>query len=92
MKGISFLPPLGVVDEMVATGPVFEIDLAKTRKVYEVNGLKPVTSNELAVASTVYVCSCVESGPTASTVYPVISVCCCSERGGQKSSAVVGSL
>ena len=77
---------------MVAAGPVFEIDLAKTRKVYEVDGLKPVISHKLAVLSTVYVCSCVESGPTASTVYPVISFCCCSERGGQESSAVVGRL
>ena len=83
---------VGVVDEMVATGPFLEIDLAKTRKVYKVDGLKPVTSHELAVLSTVYVFSFVESGPLTSTVYPVISFCCCFERGCQNNFAVVGSL
>ena len=77
---------------MVATGPVFEFDLANTLKVYEVKGLKPDTSNELAVASIVYICCCVGSGPTACTVYPVITFCCCFGREGHESSAVVASL
>ena len=41
-------PASGVFDEMVATGPVPALVMALTWKVYEVNGLKSDTSQEVA--------------------------------------------
>ena len=40
------------MDEIVATGPFFELDLAKTLKMYEVKGLRSDTSKVLVVAAT----------------------------------------
>ena len=89
---IDVSPPSGVLDVILATGPVPALVMALTLKVYKVKDFKPVTSTEVASASSTEI-SREESGPTTCTVYPVMtSFCFSTERGVQKSSAVVGSL
>ena len=85
-------PSFGVVDEMVATGPVPVFVMALILKVYEVKGFRQGTLTEVAFGSST-VMSCLESGPTTCTQYPVMIVLCRSfRRGIQEISAVVGSL
>ena len=89
---ISISPPSGVLDEIVAAGPVPALVIALTLKVYEVKGLKPDISVEVVPAPCTGI-SPGESGPTTFTVYPVITPFCFSTgTGDQESSAVVGSL
>ena len=89
---IASSPSLGVVDEIVATGPVPALVMALTLKVYEVKGFKLGTSTEVTSAPSTDI-SRVESGPTTCTMYPVSTPFCLSNgRGVQESSAVVESL
>ena len=90
--GITISPTSDVFDEMVAAGPVPALVMALTLKVYEVKGLKPDTSQEVALASCTGI-SGVGAGPSTCTLYPVMTPFRFSTgRGAQESSAVVGSL
>ena len=82
--------PLGVVDVIVAIGPLPDLVMAQTLKVYNVDGLKFGTSTDVAFASVTDISRSV-SGPTTCTVYPVTTVFCSAGRGFQKISAEVGS-
>ena len=84
--------PLGVVDVIVVIGPLPALVMAQTLKVYNVDGLKFGTTTDVAFASVTDISRSVP-GPTACTVYPVMTVFCSpSGRGFQEISAVVGSL
>ena len=84
--------PLGVVDEIVATGPVPDLVIALILKVYEVKGFKLGTSTVVAFGSANDI-SLLESRPTTCTVYPVTIVYSSSfGRGFHEISALVGSL
>ena len=94
VNGIHFTisPASGVVDEIVAAGPVPALVMALTWKVYEVNGLKPGISTEVVPAPCTGI-SPGQSGPTTFTVYPMMMPFCFSNgTGDQESSAFVGSL
>ena len=89
---IDTSPPSGVVDEIVATGPVPALVMALTWKVYEVKGFKPGTSTVVVSASWTGI-SCEESDPSTCIVYPVMTPFRFSTgRGDQESSAVVKRL
>ena len=97
MHGITDTPnivytaasPSGVMDVILAAGPVPALVMALTLNVYKVKDFKPVTSTE--VSSTEI--SREEPGPTTCTAYPVMTPFRSSVgRGVQESSAVVGSL
>ena len=92
VQRISISPLSGVFDDIVAAGPVPALVMALTLKVYEVKGLKPGISTEVAPAPCTGI-SPGESGPTTSTVYPVMTLFYFSAGGDdQESSAVVGKL
>ena len=77
---------------IVAAGPVPALVMALTLKVYSVKGLKLGISTEVVLAPCTRI-SCSESGPTAFTVYPVMTPFCFSSGiDDQESSAVVGRL
>ena len=83
--------PLGVVDIIVATGPLPDLVVAQTLKVYDIDGLKFGTTTDVAFASVTDI-SRLPSGPTTCTLYPVMIVLCSpSGRGSQEISAEVGS-
>ena len=83
--------PLGVVEVIVAFGPLPDLVVAQTLKMYDVDGLKFGTITDVAVASVTDI-SCLPSGPTTCTVYPVMIVFHSpSGRGSQEISAEVGS-
>ena len=83
--------PLGVVDVIVAIGPLPVSVMAQTLKVYNVDGLKFGTRTDVAFASVTDISRSV-LGPTTCTVYPVIMVFCSPfGRGSQEISAEVGS-
>ena len=83
--------PLGVVDVIVAIGPLPDLVVAQTLKVYDVDGLKFGTITDVAFPSITDISRSV-SGPTTCTVYPVITVFCSpSGRGFQEIFAEVGS-
>ena len=89
MQRTYVLPPSGVVDEIVAAGPMPALVMALTLKVYEVKGIKPGTSTEVVLVET----TCKESGPSTCTVYPAMTPFCFSNGSGvQESSAVFGRL
>ena len=63
-------PSSDVFDEMVAAGPVPASVMALTWKVYEVNGLKSDTSQEVASVFRTGICD--PTGPLVSILYPVM--------------------
>ena len=82
--------PLGVVDEIVAIGPLPASVMAQILKVYNVDGLKLCTTTDLTLASFTDI-SRSASGPTTCNVYPVMIVLCSSGRGFHEISAEVGT-
>ena len=92
MQRTYVLPPSGVVDEIVAAGPMPALVMALTLKVCEVKGIKPGTSTEVVLVFSTET-PLKESGPSTCTVYPVMTPFCFSTGSGvQESSAVVGRL
>ena len=83
-------PPSGVLDEIVAAGPVPALVMALTLKIYKVKGLRSGTTTEVVLASLNDI-SCEESGPTTCILYPVMT-CFSIARRVQESSALVGTL
>ena len=83
-------PSSGVIDVMVAIGPLPVIVTALTLKVYDVEDLNLKTVMDVALASETKI-SCVEPAPTICTMYPVMIVLCSpSGKGFQEISAEVG--
>ena len=92
MQRTYVLPLSGVVDEIVAAGPMPALVMALTLKVYKVKGLKPGTSTEVVLVFGTET-SREESGPSTCTVYPVMTPFRFSNGSGvQESSAVFGRL
>ena len=92
MYDVIGISPSGVVDEIVAAGPVPALVMALTLKMYEVKGLKSGTSTEVILAFCAEI-SLEESGPSTCIVYPVMTPFCFSTGSGvQESIAVVGRL
>ena len=91
-RKISISPPSGVLEEIVAAGPVPALVMALTLNVYEVKSLKPGISTEVVPAPCTGI-SPGESGPTTFTVYPVMTPFCFSTgTGDQESFAAVERL
>ena len=81
---------MGVVDVIVATGPLPAFIVAQTLKVYNVDGLNFGTTTDVTFASFTDILRSV-SGPTTCTVYPVMTVVFSPfGRGSQVISAEVG--
>lgn len=57
------LPPSGVLDEIVAAGPVPALFMALTLKVYDMKGLKLDISTEVVMVSSTEI-SVEDSGPS----------------------------
>ena len=84
-------PSSGVVDVMVAIGPLPVFVPALTLKVYAVEGRSLETMMDVALASETEI-SRVEPAPTTCTMYLVMTVLCSpSGKGFQEISADVGS-
>ena len=82
---------MGVVDVIVAIGPLPDLVVAQTLKMYDVDGLNFGTTTDVAFPSITDISRSV-SGPTTCNVYPVMIVLCSpSGRGSQEISAEVGS-
>ena len=85
-------PPSGVLDKVVAAGPVPALVIALTLKLYKVKGLKPDTSTKVVSAPCTEI-SREKSGLTTCILYPVMMTFRFSSgRGDQESSALVGRL
>ena len=83
---------MGVVDVIVAIGPLPDLVVAQTLNVYDVDGLKFGTTTDVAFASVTDISRLV-SAPTTCTVYPVMTVFCSpSGRGFHEMSVEIGSL
>lgn len=82
----------GILDEIVAAGPVPALVMALTLKVYEVRGLKSDISTVVVLASCTNI-SREESGPITCTLYPVMTPFCLSTgRGVQEIFALDRSI
>ena len=89
---LAVSPSSGVVDVMVAIGPLPVFVTALTLKVYDVEGLKFETITDVSFASETGI-SRFEPAPTTCTVYPVmIALCSPSCKGFQQMSAEAGIL
>ena len=85
-------PPSGVLDEVVAAGPVPALVMALTLKLYKAKGLKPDTSTKVVSAPCTEI-SREKSGLTTCILYPVMTPFrFSSRRGDHESSALVGRL
>ena len=84
-------PSSGVVDVIVAIGPILVFVTALTLKMYDVEGRNLETMMDVAFASETEI-SRVEPAPTICTMYLVMIVFCSpSGKGFNKISAEVGS-
>ena len=91
MKRMDVSPLPGVLDKMIAAGPVPALVMALTLKEYEVNGLKSGISIEVILASCTEI-SRDESGPITCILYLAMTPFRLSTgRGDQESSALVGT-